>query len=284
MRNASKMARYMMMRTGRENGDTRNEGRRGDYTRSEYGGNTRAEYDGGMRNNYGTYNGGYEIEIEDRFRDRRGREHYDNGRYAPQSAYNEGGGMQDMRAEGGMESRRGQRRGRDGRFRAEGGGGMRSHYDDDDEEYRMNTIGFGNRDMPEPIWQTGGARIDNGSTHEMERRSGTKEHGGAYAEDMKLTPELAKEWTSRMKNGDGTTGAHWTMEQTKQLMQQRGINVAPVEFFAVLNSVYSDYCNVAKKHNVHNIDFYIDITKAWLDDKDAVPDKAAAYYECVVKH
>ena len=43
MKNASKMARYMMMRTDRENGDMRSEGRRGDYTR--------AEYDGGMRGN-----------------------------------------------------------------------------------------------------------------------------------------------------------------------------------------------------------------------------------------
>ena len=268
MRNASKMARYMMMRGTRENGDMRGEGRRGDYTRAEYG---------GMTGNYGTYNGGYEIEIEDRFRDRRGREHYDNGRYAPMGNYM-------PRHEGGdIENRRGQRRGRDGRFRAEGGHEMRSAMDDD-EDYRMNTIGFGNRDYPEPVYQQGGARIDNGGSREMEHRSGMKEHGGAYAEDMKLTPELAKEWTSHMKNGDGTTGAHWPMEQVKQLMQQRGINADPAEFFAVLNMVYSDQYTVAKKHNVHNIDYYIDVAKAWLDDKDAVPDKAAAYYEYVVKH
>ena len=45
-------------------------------------------------------------------------------------------------------------------------------------------------------------------------------------------------------------------------MQQRGINADPAEFFAILNSVYSDYYTVAKKHNVHNIDFYIDSKKA----------------------
>lgn len=235
MKNASKMARYMMMRGTRENGDMRSEGRRGDYTRAEYGG--------------GMQNGGHEM--ESRFRDRRGREHYDNGRYAPQNTYNEGGGMQtEMRTTSG---------GSYARY-----GGMRSADDDEEHgmEMRMNTIGFGNRDYPEPVYQ----------------------QGGAYAEDMKLTPELAKEWTARMKNGDGTTGAHWPMEQVKQLMQQRGINADPAEFFAILNSVYSDYYTVAKKHNVHNIDFYIDIAKAWLDDKDAVPDKAAAYYEYVVKH
>ena len=257
MRNASKMARYMMMRTGRENGDMRGEGRRGDYTR--------AEHDGGMQN------GGYEM--ENRFRDRRGREHYDNGRYAPRNAYNEGGGMQtEMRTTSG---------GSYARY-----GGMRSADDDEEHgmEMRMNTIGFGNRDYPEPVYQQGGARIDNGGSREMEHRNGMKEHGGAYAENGEFTEHMAKEWTARMKNGDGTTGAHWPMEQVKQLMQQRSINADPAEFFAILNSVYSDYYTVAKKHNVHNIDFYIDIAKAWIDDKDAVPDKAAAYYEYVVKH
>ena len=282
----NRTARYMMMRSGRENqrenrNEMRNEGRRGEYTRSEYGGGYRSEY-GGMESNYPRYEGGMEnrgeYEPETRFRDRRGREHYDNGRYAPQNNYGA-----EMRGENEMENRRGQRRGRDGRFRAEGNGGMRSAYDEEDE-YRMNTIGFGNRDYPEPVWQEGGARIDNGGGHEMERRSGTREHGGAYAEGGEFTEQTAREWTSRMQNGDGTTGPHWPMEQTKQLMQQRGINAEPAEFFAILNSVYSDYYKVAKKHNVHNLDFYIDMAKAWLEDKDAVPGKVAAYYECVVKH
>ena len=36
-----------------------------------------------------TYQPHSAYEVEDRFRDRRGREHYDNGRYAPRSAYEE---------------------------------------------------------------------------------------------------------------------------------------------------------------------------------------------------
>lgn len=284
MRNASRMARYMMMRSTRENGDMRGEGRRGDYTRNEHDGNIRAEYDGGMRNNYGTYNGGYET--ESRFRDRRGREHYDNGRYAPQNTYNEGGGMQtEMRTtSGGMENRGGQRRTRDGRFRAEGDDGMRSHYDDDDEDYRMNTIGFGNRDYPEPVWQEGGAHVTHTGMNEMEHRSGTRMAGGAYGYDMELTPDMAHKWTKAMHNGDKTTGAHWSMEKTNQLAQQRNVNTDPVEFYAVVNAMYSDFCEVAKKHNVHNADFYVDLAKAWLKDPDAVPNKAAMYYEYIVKH
>lgn len=31
------------------------------------------------------------------------------------------------------------------------------------------------------------------------------------------------------------------------------------------------------------VEFYVDMAKAWLNDKDAVKHKAAAYYECVVR-
>ena len=96
--------------------------------------------------------------------------------------------------------------------------------------------------------------------------------------------QMAEEWTREMKNEDGTTGPHWTMEQTNQIMTQRGINCDPAEFYAAMNMVYSDYSKVAKKLNVSNIDFYAEIAKAFLDDQDAAPDKLARYYEFVVKH
>lgn len=246
----NRTARYMMMRNTHDAAEPK----------KEYG---------------GMQNGGYEPET--RYRDGRGREHYESGRYAPRSTY-----MPHYYEEPEIENRGGQRRTRDGRFRAEGGGMYGAM--DGEEEYRMNTIGFGNRDYPEPVWQQGGTHIESTGTYEMEHRSGMKEHGGAYSEEMELTPELAHEWTANMKNGDGTKGPHWPMEQVKQLAKQRGITADPVELFAVLNAIYSDYYKVAKKHNVHNMDFYLDMAMAWLDDKDAVPNKAAMYYECVVKH
>lgn len=275
----SRMARYVMMQQaregGRNNGGEEREGKR-----------TRKDYDGGMNDHY---DDGHDT--ENRFRDRRGREHYDNGRYAPQNAY-----MPEYRGENDIEDRRGQRRGRDGRYRAEDGGSvrgaMRADYDDEDDDWhkevRMNTIGFGRRDFPEPIWETPaahyGADVEYGNMREMEQRKGHRVNGGAYGEEMQLTPELAEKWTRAMKNGDNTTGPHWSMEQTKQLAQQRNVTADPVEFYAIVNAMYSDYCEVAKKHNVHNTDFYVDLAKAWLNDKDAMPNKAAMYYACVVKH
>ena len=52
----------------------------------------------------------------------------------------------------------------------------------------------------------------------------------------------------------------------------------------VTNMMYSDYCEVAKKINANNMDFFAEMAKAFLKDKDAgAQDKLAAYYEYVVK-
>lgn len=49
--------------------------------------------------------------------------------------------------------------------------------------------------------------------------------------------------------------------------------------------IYSDFSPVAKKHGLGgNMDFYVDMAKAWLDDKDAGSGKVAAYYEHIAKH
>lgn len=99
-----------------------------------------------------------------------------------------------------------------------------------------------------------------------------------------FTRQTADEWMSCIKNSDGSTGPHWTYDQSKQVMEQRKINCDPAQFYAALNAVYSDFGAVAKKHGVSNIEFFADLAKAWIEDKDAVPDKAAAYYAHIVEH
>lgn len=111
------------------------------------------------------------------------------------------------------------------------------------------------------------------------------EDGGAYRfrMDGKLTAPKAEEITRKMVNEDGSKGAHWTMEQTKQVMEQRGIQCDPVEFYVAMNMMYSDYYPVAKKLNVNSVEFYADMAKAFLDDKDAGKDKLSKYFAYVVK-
>lgn len=254
----------MMLITNARNGESdRSGGRSGRYGgQIEYGeGNyARMNYDGAEGN----------YDAEDRYRERRG-----------------------------MESRR--RRDSRGRFRSDWEYGMESggEYSNYGNEARMG--GYPNR--PFPVYEGGGymnpigfnadgneIRTNYGmnATHktgnEMEYRSNPK-MGGGYSSGMSIpmTQEMAEEWTKNMKNEDGTKGPHWKMEQVKQLMEQKGIESNPFEFFAILNAMYSDYCAVFKKHGVNTMDMYVDLACAWLNDTDAMPNKASLYYEYIVK-
>jgi hypothetical protein len=92
-----------------------------------------------------------------------------------------------------------------------------------------------------------------------------------------------RSWPSMMRNADGTVGAHWTIDQVRQVMLQNGVSADPVEFWIVMNMIYSDDVLVAKKYNVNTPAYFADRAKAWLDDKDAQPDKLKKYFEHIVK-
>lgn len=193
-------------------------------------------------------------EPESRFRDRRGREHYDNGRYAP------------MRSE--------YRPDYDGPFGRDERGG-------DD----MRQIGFTSNWGDEMRM---GSDASMPRYNEMDRMPGNRAMMGGYMADRGAHPKMdehtAMEWVKSMHNEDGTKSPHWTMDQVRQVMKQKGIaDIEPAEMFAILNALYSDYDPVLKKHNVSNMEMYVDMAKAWIMDKDAVPGKVMAYYECIAK-
>lgn len=145
---------------------------------------------------------------------------------------------------------------------------------------RMNLIGF---ERQNEINNNYGMRAEHHQMNEMEHRTSPHMMGGAKSE-LKMTKEMAEEWMMGLQNEDGTKGPHWSMDQAKQVMQQRGIQSDPVTFWAVLNMMYSDYCKIFKKHGVGDrVDFYADMASAWINDKDADRQKkTAAYYQYVV--
>lgn len=220
---------------------------------------------------------------EDRFRDRDGREHYDDGRFSP------------IRSEGGywVEGRRDSR----GRF-------ARSEYDGIGERYPQRdmprgwydeNIHGGERPMRRLIGFSpeGGFRGESEGMdasyrpmNEMEHRAGAMSAGHSMSGMVRpMDHQMAVEWTRGMENEDGTRGPHWTMDQTDKVMSQRGVTCDPVQFWVAMNMMYSDYCKIFQKYGVGDkIDFYADMAKAFLDDKDAVPDKLARYFECIVRH
>lgn len=279
--------RMLLMSGGSRNGDLRNGERRSyDSPRNNYDGGaydrfrddrSREHYDNGryapMRNDGGSY-------VESRFRDRDGREHYDNGRFAPMRSEYNAGAYDHYGPEMHYPSPMTpyvppvyqERGGRPGGQRSSG------------YARPMNKIGFsltGEADhIPDEFGQEYRSTVNHNRMNEMEYRKGGERMagysmGGGY---IPFTREIAEEWTSHMENEDGSKGPHWSMEQTKQVQAQRGIECDPLEFWVAMNMIYSDYCKAAKKANANTIDFYADMAKSFLDDKDAPQDKLARYY------
>lgn len=253
MRSSMKMLAMDAMRKGgsqnnknSQNNSPQNNGAYNAQNNDSYGAQGNGAYNaynerrGGNRMEMGnaSYNG-YDM-AENRFRDRTGREHYDNGRFAP----------------------------------------SRNAYDGNQGEYDgpMDTYGEGARNEMRPYLLP---RRQMSQIGFDSREGGEHQRGHSESMSQKLGKDTAMEWARQMENEDGSNGPHWTMEQTRQLA---GNGVDPVEFFAVMNAMYSDYCKVLKKFGIDRPEVYAELAKAWIDDKDAVPNKAAAYYEYIVKH
>lgn len=201
------------------------------------------------------------------------------------------------------------------RARNDNGNERQNGRDNPREAYRRNAQGaYGNRqrrngfyaeefEMDDDYEMGGGRYGMAGEEHEMLRRrgygdqrrdlwqpdmrtpylsmAGGYEMQGGYMERMDKT--MAKRWADQMENADGSRGAHWTAEQIRPYMQQVGFAGSPDEFYVVMNSMFSDFYKVAKKYNLDRPEFYADLAKAWLEDPDAMEDKAALYYRYIVK-
>ena len=136
-----------------------------------------------------------------------------------------------------------------------------------------------------------GTFMHYGGEHEQEpiRFGGVVSmNGGKSGGHHKLTREMAEEWVEDMESDDPAKphGGKWTMDQVKPVAQKYGVPTEGErfwEFWAVMNALYSDYYAVAKKYNMLNPDFFADMAMAFINDKDAVRNKAAVYYECIVE-
>ena len=92
-----------------------------------------------------------------------------------------------------------------------------------------------------------------------------------------LNEELAHEWVNKMKNKDGTMGEHWTYEQTESVRHQYAPELNSCDFYAVLNSIYSDYYDKSL-----TTDNYVKLAIDFINDKDSYPDKPLRYYMFIV--
>lgn len=229
-----------------------------------------------MRDNTGRNSGD---NIQSRFYDDRGREHYDDGRYAPMrssyddrsiSSYNPSvHSILEYPYMGYSEPvRMGDDNEHEGRRSwkiIENNGHSYSPRFDRDEGMRQ-VYGFADSSAP-------------GTQH------GARSGHAATRGRPTLTKEMAEEWMDSLQNADGTTGPHWPIEEVKRLMQQKNIHADPLKLWVAMNAEYSDGVAVNRKFGVDTPEFYLESAVArWLNDRDAVPDKPAAYYMYVVQH
>ena len=111
------------------------------------------------------------------------------------------------------------------------------------------------------------------------------EHYSEAGGKMGFTEADARRWTEHMKNDDGSTGPHWTLEQATAVANSIGVHTDPWVWFAALNMEYSDNWEVAEKYGLDRPEYYADLAKAFLFDKDGGGPEAkiAGYYHGIVK-
>lgn len=97
---------------------------------------------------------------------------------------------------------------------------------------------------------------------------------------FEFTKDTAKEWCDNMINTDGTTGSHWTMNETESF---RTIDVQDYIWNVAMNMMYSDYYDVAVAYGANIPEFYAEMAKAFLEDEDAKGPvkKISAYHACI---
>lgn len=214
----------------------------------------------------------------------------------------------------GAQSRR--RRGDDGRYMESEGGGYarrnaynayneygaaRQEYDMamDDEMYdspEARRMGFARSNMPHEMRASPGRQYASNNQGEVPRGSVTQmrqlQHGqnspmrmmGMMGRPQPLTREKAEEWVESMQSKGDKPGETWTFEEIEKLAEKHDIPEKKlVDFYAVMNMLASDYYEVAEKFDVLNDDFFVCMAKAFIEDKDAVKDKTAAYYQYIAK-
>lgn len=101
--------------------------------------------------------------------------------------------------------------------------------------------------------------------------------------ESEMPYDIAMHWANSLRNTDGTIGPHWSMDATSAIQNKIGCDCPRYIFWAVMNSLYSDYSKTLAKVNA-TPEIYGELARDWIHDADAVKAKAAIYYRCVVNH
>ena len=102
----------------------------------------------------------------------------------------------------------------------------------------------------------------------------TKLLGMAY--NYKFDEEMAKEIVENMK----PLSEVWDLNTTNSVKAEYGINANDYDFYIVMNSMINDYNEVIDKDDIET---YVKMSNAFINDEDAVKNKVWKYYTAIVK-
>ena len=102
----------------------------------------------------------------------------------------------------------------------------------------------------------------------------TKLLGMAY--NYKFDEEMAKEIVENMK----PLSEVWDLNTTNSVKAEYGINANDYDFYIVMNSMINDYNEVIDKDDIET---YVKMSNAFINDEDAVKNKVWKYYTTIVK-
>lgn len=118
-----------------------------------------------------------------------------------------------------------------------------------------------------------------------------RDRGMDYGEMQygKLSKEDMEKWKHKLENADGSHGEHFKKEQLEPVVRQMNIDIERMGgmdvFCMAVNMMYADYCAVARKFGVDRIEYYVELAKAFMEDKDFAgkgEEKLWLYYKCIV--
>lgn len=127
-------------------------------------------------------------------------------------------------------------------------------------------------------------------------RGGRRDYGYDYNYDYagdygeRLSKEELEHWKKKlMQEIDEKDKQFFTKEQISQKARQMGVEMKDYneeELVVATAMVYTDYCKTAKKYIGNNMDFFVELARDWLEDKDTEVkggEKLAVYYDCIVE-
>lgn len=91
---------------------------------------------------------------------------------------------------------------------------------------------------------------------------------------------LVKKAVAEMENVDGSSGEHWTIEETTRVMEQNGIKVNKYDWYYLMNMLHSDYSNIWGE----DVAQYVKFGKAYINDPDASEGKVFCLWKAGKHH